>query len=56
MEPTLKQRVYERLHDVLRGVDDSQKYAHLSQDDRRSILQILLETKDGLPSNWRSES
>lgn len=45
--------VYQRLLEVLTGVDDSGDFDHLSAQQRQDILQILLETKPGLPKAWR---
>jgi hypothetical protein len=47
------ERVYRRLHDVLAGQDTSEKFARLSADDRRAVLEILLDTKPALPAYWR---
>ena len=44
--------VYNRLLDVLTGRDTSDDFAHLTADDRRAILEILRETKAGLPQGW----
>jgi hypothetical protein len=43
-----RDRVYHRLDEVLSGRDRSAKYAHLSADDRRAILEILRDTRPGL--------
>ncbi|MSR22327.1 MAG: hypothetical protein EXR92_02095 [Gemmatimonadetes bacterium] len=44
--PTVTRRyVYRRLASVLTGEDRSPTFAHLSQDDRRSVLEILGQTK-----------
>jgi hypothetical protein len=40
-----KTRVYERLHEVLSGRDDSDDFSHLTASDRSTILEIVLETK-----------
>lgn len=45
-------RVYERLHDVLTGADDSPRFRHLDRTDRGAILQIVAETKTDLPRVW----
>lgn len=45
--------VYHRLLQVLTGQDQSPDFAGLSAEDRQAILQILLETKPGLPAEWR---
>ena len=49
-----KERIYRRLWEVLTGRDNSGKYAKLSETDRKAVLQILLETKKGLPDYWKS--
>jgi hypothetical protein len=45
--------VYHRLLQVLTGQDQSPDFAGLSAQDRQAILQILIETKPGLPAEWR---
>lgn len=47
-----KERVYLRLWEVLTGKDRSKEFEHLSADDRRAVLDILRETKPGLPAYW----
>ena len=49
-----KQRVYRRLWEVLSGQDTSSAFAHLSTADREAILEILRDTKSGLPAYWYS--
>ncbi|QDT99664.1 hypothetical protein [Gimesia aquarii] len=46
-------KVYRRLWEILSGKDQTKKYAHLSAHDRRAILEILIETKSGLPDYWK---
>jgi hypothetical protein len=46
-------RVYRRLYDVLSGKDRSAKYAALSAEDRRAVLEILRDTKPNLPDSWQ---
>ncbi len=48
LPPPVKTYVVERLFDVLTGNDDSEEFAHLSQEDRSNILEILRDTKPGL--------
>jgi hypothetical protein len=48
----MKERIYRRLWEVLSGEDQSPAYAKLSAEDRRAILEILRETKKGLPEYW----
>jgi hypothetical protein len=43
-----RERIYQRLQDVLSGKDQSPKFAHLSAGDRQAILEILRDTKAGL--------
>jgi hypothetical protein len=45
--------VYRRLFEVLSGRDQSPQFARLSAPDRRAILEILVETKPGLPREWK---
>lgn len=52
MPTTIRQRVYQRLHDVLTGQVADAKYAKLSEADRRSVLEILIDTKRNLPASW----
>jgi hypothetical protein len=46
-----RERIYQRLQDVLSGKDQSPKFAHLSAGDRRAILEILRDTKPGAVSS-----
>ncbi len=48
-----KDRVYLRLWEVLSGRDQSATFAHLSAEDRQAVLEILRETKPGLPDYWK---
>ncbi|MEZ5944700.1 MAG: hypothetical protein R3C18_25205 [Planctomycetaceae bacterium] len=41
-----------RLRAVLKGEDTSEKFAHLSPEDRQAIYEILLETVPGLKARW----
>jgi hypothetical protein len=52
MPAAAKQAVYQRLYDVLTGKDQSAKFSHLTDADRRAILEILVDTKRDLPSYW----
>ncbi len=52
--PELKARVYARLLQVLSGQDRSPKYAKLSGEDRRAAMEILAQTKPGVPSDWKT--
>src|SRR5215471_11873164 len=52
MPEAARDRVYQRLFEVLSGKDTNPKFARLSQDDRQNILAILRDTKPNLPSYW----
>lgn len=45
--------VYQRLFEILSGVEVVSKYAHLPPAERRAILEILIDTKHDLPAQWR---
>jgi hypothetical protein len=47
-----RDRVYQRLYDVLSGKDQNPRFAHLSASDRKAILEILIQTKPNLPDYW----
>jgi hypothetical protein len=53
MPGVVRDRVYQRLYDVLSGKDATPKFARLSSDDRSAILAIVRDTKPGLPDYWR---
>jgi hypothetical protein len=44
--------VYHRLLEVLSGQDQSKDFARLTAADRQAVLEILLETQQGLPQEW----
>jgi hypothetical protein len=44
-----RQAVYERLWAVLSGQEAGERYARLSLEDRRAVVEILRDTKAGLP-------
>lgn len=48
-----RDEIYRRLFDVLTGKDASPAFAKLSLEDRRAVLEILLDTKPGLPDYWK---
>jgi len=55
MPELVRERVYQRLYEVLTGKDQSQTYARLTADDRRAILEILRDTKPNLPDYWAAK-
>ena len=48
------ERIYRRLYDVLIGKNTDAKFATLSADDRRNVLEILRATKPNLPAYWKA--
>jgi hypothetical protein len=53
MPGVMKERVYQRLFDVLSGKDNSPKFSNLTAADKRAILEILIATKRVLPGFCR---
>ncbi|MBI4663138.1 MAG: hypothetical protein HY735_30390 [Verrucomicrobia bacterium] len=51
----MKEHLFQRLREILTGKDQSPDFARLTQEDRRAILDILLETKTGLPGVWSAD-
>lgn len=49
LPPSAKRAIYARLGQVLSGRDKAPKYARLSNDDRRAVMEILRDTKTDLP-------
>jgi hypothetical protein len=49
----VKDYVYRRLFDILTGVNADDAFSHLSGGTRQEILEILRETKPGLPDYWK---
>jgi hypothetical protein len=49
-----REYVYRRLLEILSGQDASPDFARLTANDRQSILEILLDTKPNLPTQWRA--
>jgi hypothetical protein len=52
----VRERVYRRLYEVLTGKDQSKKFDRLSAEDRGAVLEILRQTKPGLPAYWTTVS
>jgi len=50
--PTGRERLL-RLHGVLTGKDTAKEFEHLSKADRTAVLEILRDTKPGLPAYWK---
>lgn len=56
MPDVVREKVYRRVFDVLSGKDQSKKFTRLGEGDRRAILEILIDTKPGLPAYWKTET
>ena len=54
LPPVVKEPLYRRLWEVLSGQDRGPGFAALSAADRLAILEILLDTKPGLPGYFRA--
>jgi len=50
----VRDRVYRRLYEVLSSREADPKFASLSAEDRKSILEILRDTKPSLPPYFRA--
>ena len=47
-----RQRVYQRLWEVLNDDTPTKPFEHLTSGDRRTMIEILRDTKPGLPEHW----
>ena len=56
MPDVIRESVYRKLYDVLTGADKSPRFARLSAADRAAILEIVRDTKPGLPAYWQAAS
>ena len=52
----MKEYLYRRLYDILSGSDTSSDFEKISPATKGAILDILRETKTGLPDYWRDGS
>ena len=52
LPPKLKERIYERLLEVLSDEDTSPAFEKISTDSRQAIREILVATKKDLPARW----
>jgi hypothetical protein len=48
------QAIYKRMWQILSGAEKSPKYARLSPADREAVIEILRDTKHGLPDYFRA--
>jgi hypothetical protein len=54
MPDQAREAAYKRMWQILSGEEKSQKYSKLSLADRQAIVEILHETKKGLPDYFQS--
>ena len=54
MPETVRDRVYRRIYEVLASRESDPKFTRLSAEDRKSILEILRDTKPNLPAYFRA--
>lgn len=48
----MRRYVWKRMWDVLTATEPDVKFAHLSTSDRAAIVEIIRDTKAGLPDDW----
>ena len=53
MPEAARSRVYQRLYDILSGKDTSKTFNSLSAADRHALVEIVRDTKPGLPAYWK---
>jgi hypothetical protein len=49
----MKERLYLRLHEILTGQDTAPEFQKIPASTRRAMLEILADTKPGLPEYWK---
>jgi hypothetical protein len=54
MPDIVRERVYQRVYDVLTGKDKGQAFAEILPADRQAVLEIVRATKPNLPKYWTS--
>ena len=52
MPGKVRDRVYQRLYEILTGKDTGKKFANLLPETRGAILEIVRATKPNLPASW----
>jgi hypothetical protein len=53
MPKEVRERVYQRMFEILSGKDTGKAYASLTPEARQAILEIVRATKANLPQSWR---
>ncbi|MBV9505874.1 MAG: hypothetical protein JO323_12805 [Acidobacteriia bacterium] len=54
MPDLVRERVYQRLYEILTGRDETPAFARLTAEDRKAVLEIVRDTKSNLPAYWKS--
>jgi hypothetical protein len=54
LPPIVRDRIYRRLWEVLTAVDKTPLSSRLTEQDRKAVYEILLDTKPELPPYWRA--
>jgi hypothetical protein len=54
MAEPIKEVILQKLHDILTGKLVDPQFARLTPEERETVLEILRETKPGLPDYWRT--
>ena len=49
----IRETIYRRMYDILTGEIDEDTYLYLTNSKTRAIIEILKETKPGLPEYWK---
>jgi len=49
----IKNRIYQRMWQILSGEEKGARYARLSTEERKAIVEILRDTKEGLPDYYQ---
>ncbi|MGE0759966.1 MAG: hypothetical protein AB7O38_23325 [Pirellulaceae bacterium] len=52
----MRDYVWRRLWQVLAENEDPETFAHLTVEDKRAIVEIIRQTKDGLPQYWKADN
>jgi hypothetical protein len=52
----VREKIYRRVYDVLSGKDRNPKFKRLSAENRQALIEIVRETKQGLPPYWNNNS
>jgi len=56
LPPAMREYVWQELWEILANQKKAEKFAYLSAEDRKAILEILRETKTDLPPCWQGQA